>query len=229
MTNLYNFYTNVLTSFDGNKSGPNPLAGRITHRTGRYGKIILKAVKLTSLLIMAACLQVSAGTNAQRLSISLKNGTLQKLFAEIEQQSGFSVFYNVGDLKNAKPVNIEVKDVTVEEILKLGLKNQALTYFIQEHTIFIKKVVAKAVADVPVTTVGEGPPGVSGVVSSETGVPLMGATVDIVKLKKTGVTDVEGKFLLKNVPDGKYEVEISFVGYQNIKQTVTVVNHASAI
>jgi TonB-linked SusC/RagA family outer membrane protein len=229
MTNLYNFCANVLSSFEGSISDPKPLGARMTTLSRANSKIILKTVKLTSLLILAACLQVSAASNAQKLSISIKNGTLQKLFSEIEQQTGFSVFYNVGDLKYAKPVTIEAKDVTVEEILKLGLKNQALTYFIQEHTIFIKKEVVKAVSDVQGAGVGEGPPGVSVVVSSEIGLPLAGATVYIEKLKRAGLTDAEGKFLLKNVSDGVYEVEISFVGYQNSKETITVVNHAALV
>ena len=191
------------------------------HRTNR--KTILLAVKLTSIFLFFACLQVSANTNAQKLTISFKDGSLERLFAVIEQKTGFTVFYNAIDIKNSKPVTIDVKEASVEEVLQLSLKGQALTYFIQEHTIFIKKKAAQAAVDDP--TIGEAPPpGVSGMVRSETGTPLAGATVYIRKLKKVAITDAAGQFVLKSVPDGEYEVEISFVGYQNFVTIITVAN-----
>jgi hypothetical protein len=67
------------------------------HRTTR--KTILRAVKLTSILLFIACLQVSANSTAQKLSLSIKNGSLKSLFATIEQKIGFTVFYNAMDLK----------------------------------------------------------------------------------------------------------------------------------
>jgi TonB-linked SusC/RagA family outer membrane protein len=189
------------------------------HRTNH--KTVLRAVKLTSVLLFIICLHVSAHTTAQKLTISLKNGSLESLFATLEQSTGFTVFYNAMDLKSARPITIEVKDASIEEVLQLSLKGQALTYFIQERTIFIKRETSKSatdelfIGDVP-------PPGIRGIVQSEAGTPLAGATVYLRKLKKVAVTDVAGQFVLTNVPDGQYEVEISFVGYQNFVTIITV-------
>lgn len=203
---------------------------RRTREPHAYVKIVLRTVKLTAFFIMLACLQVSAGsTTAQKLSLSIRNGSLESLFATIEHKTGFTVFYNAMDVKSAKPITIDVKDASVEEVLQLSLKGQALTYFIQEHTIFIKKEVAKSLTDEPVVTGEPVQPGVSGVVKSETGTPLAGATVYIRKLKKAATTDAGGQFLLKNVPDGEYEVDISFVGYQTLTTTIKVVNHQAAV
>jgi TonB-dependent starch-binding outer membrane protein SusC len=195
-------------------------------RTNR--KTIFRALKLTSILLFIACLQVSAHTTAQKLSITVKNGSLESLFTTIEQKTGFTVFYNVSDLQHAKPVTIDVKDASVEEVLQLSLKNQALTYFIQEKTIFIKKEVSKFVSDAA-TPGEETPPTFSGVVKSETGIPLAGATVYISKLKKSVTTGAKGEFALKNVPDGVYDVEISFVGYATYKTAITVKNHSGSL
>jgi hypothetical protein len=46
-------------------------------------------MKLTGFIFLIACWQVSARTNAQRLSISLKNSPLEKLFSEIEHQTNY--------------------------------------------------------------------------------------------------------------------------------------------
>jgi TonB-dependent starch-binding outer membrane protein SusC len=191
-------------------------------------KILLRTVKLTAFFILLACLHLSAKTTAQKLSISLKNGSLESLFATIEQKTGFSVFYNAIDLQHSKPVTIDVKDASVEEVLQLSLKGQALTYFIQEKTIFIKKEVARTVSD----AAGPGdaaPNEFSGTVKSEAGTPLVGATVFIRKLKKSAVTDSKGEFTLKNVPDGEYEVEISYIGFETYTIKITVVKHGAAL
>ena len=46
------------------------------------------------------------------------------------------------------------------------------------------------------------------------GLPLVGATVHIRRLKKTWIRDAKGEFAMKDVADGKYEVDTSFVGCQ---------------
>lgn len=201
---------------------------RRTREPQAYVKIVLRTVKLTAFFIMLACLQVSAGTTtAQKLSLSIRNGSLESLFATIEQKTGFSVFYNAVDIQHSKPVTIDVKDASVEEVLQLSLKGQALTYFIQEKTIFIKKELPKTVSDA--AGPGDAQPAFSGIVKSEAGTPLAGATVYVPKLKRSVVTGARGEFEFKNVPDGVYEVEISFVGYETITEKVTVENHAGIL
>ncbi len=50
--------------------------------------------------------------------------------------------------------------------------------------------------------------------------PILGASVYIASLKKGATTDVTGKATLENLPAGTYELQISYVGYTTIKQTV---------
>lgn len=54
--------------------------------------------------------------------------------------------------------------------------------------------------------------------------PLIGASVLIAGTTKGGITDVSGKFLIKGVADGNYELKISFYGFETITQSVTVTN-----
>jgi len=54
--------------------------------------------------------------------------------------------------------------------------------------------------------------------------PLIGASVLISGTTKGGITDVNGKFLIKGVADGNYEVKISFYGFETITRPVTVTN-----
>ena len=181
---------------------PNPVHPK------RLLKFLLRTVKLTAFFILLACLHLSAKTTAQKLSISLKNGSLESLFATIEQKTGFSVFYNAVDIQHSKPVTIDVKDASVEEVLQLSLKGQALTYFIQEKTIFIKKEVDRTVSDA-METPTEGSSQFTGIVKSEAGTPLVGGDCVYPEVEKIRSDGCKGEFVLKNVPDGEYEVEVS--------------------
>ena len=84
-------------------------------------------MKLTAVLLLAACLQVSASGNAQRISFSLTNASLKKVFREIEKQSGYQFFYKERLLKDAPTVTIQVSNASLENVMELCLKNQALT------------------------------------------------------------------------------------------------------
>jgi len=192
-----------------------------------YKQLIL-SVKLTCFLLLAGLLQVSARTVAQqRISLSLKGVTLEKAFAEIEKRSGYTVFYNVEVLRTAGAglVTLVAKDATIEDVMQQCLKGLPLQFSIQDKTIFVKKEAARAELVSSKGPANPTPQTFSGVIKSESGTPLAGATVYIVKLKKSAVTDKDGQFIMKNIPDGEYEVEISFIGYEPRKIKVSILNH----
>jgi TonB-linked SusC/RagA family outer membrane protein len=192
-------------------------------------KTLILGVKIAAVFILVTCLQVSAKTtNAQKLSLSFKNGSLEKLFAEIEKRTNYVFFYDVAILKGTRPVTVEVKDASVDEILETSLKGQMLEYSIHDRTIFVKKG-EKALSLAPGGS-GKGlPPAVTGVVKSESGTPLAGASVLIKKLKRSGMTNENGEFVIKDIPNGEYVVEISFVGYQTHTMTITVENNEARV
>ena len=183
-------------------------------------KTLVLGVKLAAVFILTACLQVSAKTtNAQKLSISIKNGSLEKLFSEIEKKTNYVFFYDVTILKGTQPVTVEAKDMSVEEILDRTVKQQSLEYSISNRTIFVKK--AGKIVAAEVYGGGEVPGAgisASGVVVNEFGQPMSGASVMILETKKSTVTNAKGEFALAGVPVNGTLV-ISYIGYasQRIK------------
>jgi len=193
----------------------------------RTGKTLIRIVKLTGIFLLAAMLQVSARSNAQRLSISVRNGSLEKVFSEIEKKTNYVLFYDATLLQKSKPVTVEMKDASVEEVLNASLKDQGLGFSIQDRTIFLKREMEKTPPVVaPSVVMDEGDETIDIIVESESGEPLSGASVNITKLKKSGMTDFKGRYSLKGmkVPDGEYAVEITNVGFEKHVGTLKVVN-----
>ena len=189
-------------------------------------KTLIRTVKLTAIIILIGLLQVSAKSTAQQhISISIHSASLEKAFAEIEKRSGYTVFYNVDVLKAAGLVTLDIKDASIEDVMRQCLKGLPLAFTVQEKTIFVKKDTRKAAVDLAGGPGSPIPSTLSGIVRTETGVPLMGATVYLLRLKKTLITDKDGVFTLKNVPDGEYEVVVSYIGYENYQTKVIVTNH----
>src|ERR1700685_1063305 len=112
---------------------------RVT-KTHESATLFFRTMRLTGVILLAFCLQVSARSDAQqRIAINVKNVSLQRLFAEIEKKTSYTFFYDVTILKETKPVTVTVKDATIEEILHLAMVGQSLEYTITDKTIFVKK------------------------------------------------------------------------------------------
>src|SRR5665213_1810772 len=60
----------------------------------------------------------------------------------------------------------------------------------------------------------------SGKISDTSGAPLAGSSIYIPDLKKGIVADADGNFQIKNVPSGDYLVEIKYIGYKTIAQSI---------
>src|SRR5690606_15687617 len=63
---------------------------------------------------------------------------------------------------------------------------------------------------------------VSGTVRSDQGQPVEFASVSINGTSLGAATDVDGKFLIENVPAGEHILAVSSVGYGSITRPVTV-------
>jgi TonB-dependent receptor len=67
------------------------------------------------------------------------------------------------------------------------------------------------------------------VTESDGGLSLPGATLKLNVGNKYATTNNNGEFEFLNVPFGTYEIEVTYIGYQNQKQTVTVDSRKTAI
>lgn len=174
-------------------------------------------MKLITLFITIACLQVSAATFAQRVTLSEKNAPLSEVFNNIQRQSGYQFFYK-GDLLGNAKVTIEVKDVTVQQAMDIALKDLPLSYTITSNIIVIKHK-SDPEPEKPSTPLP--PADVTGRVTNKAGEPLSGATVTIKRTKTGTVSDANGRFSIKGVEQTDILV-FSFIGYKTLEVKIGV-------
>jgi iron complex outermembrane receptor protein len=69
----------------------------------------------------------------------------------------------------------------------------------------------------------------SGIITDkQTSKPLIGASIYLHEVKMGGVTDANGKFLITDIPTGKYLLEISFQGYSTVIETIDINGNLSS-
>lgn len=168
-------------------------------------------MKASFIFLLLLTLQIKANVYAQqlRLDLNLQNVTLKEVIQEIRRHSDFSFVYSDADLVGITQRNVQMKDATIEEVLKNCLQGTKLVYDITDKTIIIRKF--DEVTQTKQVQV------IQGQVTDVRGTPLPGVTVRI-KGTQLGVsTDVNGKFRFE-LPDTKEVVlAFSFVGMKPLE------------
>lgn len=157
-------------------------------------------------------LSAVAEVKSDRVTITGTNLPLRRVFNAIEDQTSYGVFMDDKLLEKSRAVSLDLKNAAVEDVLRACLKNQpiALDYKIEGTTISIVKK-----KEENLVKASSGSPSVNVTVKNHDGIPLAGATVTIVELNVKGQTNSEGGLELDAIPNGKYHLRISYVGYQN--------------
>ena len=174
-----------------------------------WGINIILVMKLITALLILGLAQVSAATFAQKITINKTNASIETVLEEIGRQSGYDVFVGVKTLKSAKPININVRNAAIDEVLKICLEGQQLDFSIENKIIVIKQkqlsILDKVVAVFSGTDI-------FGIVLDNENNLMSGATVTIKGANRSTTTNAMGQFKLKDVPEGAI-LQISFMGY----------------
>lgn len=186
------------------------------YRSSRGFTKTLRIMKLTAIILLAFCLQVSARSDAQIVSLSEKNVSLEKVFKSIKKQTGYDFWYENKLLDNGQKVTIVVNNQPLSQVLDLCFKDQPFTWSIVGKIIVVKAK-APVVADEPVALPPPPPPPpppveVKGKVVNEKGEPVASASVTVKGTNIGTTTGNNGEFSI-SVPEGKKILVISSVGY----------------
>lgn len=176
------------------------------HAGSPWRKSRLKAIlymKLSLVLLLATCLQVSARTYSQKLTVRFKNATIKEALSTIEQKADCRFFYSDNQLPASTLVNIKVKDTPLASILEDLFAGTALNYKMLDNRVII---ISRSLKEAQLKKI-------SGKVLNELGQPMDGVSIQIKGTNKGAVTDGQGNFSLEVNEDAV--LVFSYVGYQS--------------
>ena len=170
--------------------------------------VIMKLVILLTII----CLQVSARAVSQQITIAENDIPIEKVFKSLRKQTGYSFFYKVNLLQKARPVNLNLKGVTLEEALSKCFEGQPFTYEILNKTVIIKPKEVSVIEIQKTFAATKVELNITGKVTSEAGEPLIGVTVVLKGTTRGTSTDVTGSYAMA-VPDNGGTLVFSYIGF----------------
>ena len=184
-----------------------------------FSRKLIMRINLTILLLISALIQVNANSFAQKITIVKSNISLKEVLKEIELQSGYDVFYNSSDLKEAKPIDARFNNQDLAVVLTACFKNQTLTYTIKNKTIVVKQLPQKQQV-VAVT--------VTGTIKDEKNLPMPGVSVKV-KDGSTNVISDNNGFYKITVANTGVTLVYSYLGYLSQEKVVSAATEINIV
>ncbi len=167
-------------------------------------------MKLITLLIFIAIVQVSAAGFAQTVTLSRQELSINQIFKEVTKQTGYTVLWKPEVLNASEKIEIRFMNASVDEVVRTCLRSKNLTYTIEEKTIVIKPAektrFRKNISESKDSVI------ISGKVTDEKGGPLPGVSIRIKGLNGTRVTNAGGEFIV--IAEEEDMLLFSFIGFQ---------------
>jgi len=172
--------------------------------------------KFTVICFFLALLQVSAKSFSQNVTLSMDGVSLQKIFNDINRQTGRQFFFKDELLNKAGKVSIHVKDMPLKDALTICFATLPITYVMTENSIVLKD--KSAVSESPNLIDTLKIVSIKGKIVDTTGAPLDGVTVIVKETRSASVTDVDGTFKIDAYPG--QTILVFSIGFKNTQRKV---------
>lgn len=172
------------------------------------------------LLICSIGLVQATNSYAQTVLVNLeaRNQTVKDLLNEIENQSGFSFFFNTRHVDLQRKVSVSVQKSDLFKVLETIFAGTDVSYSVLDKKIILS-------AEAKSSQQAKRGKKISGIVKDENGEPIIGANV-IEKGTANGIiTNINGEFSL-NVSDNAI-LQISYIGYNSQELNIKGQNELS--
>nr|WP_321356350.1 SusC/RagA family TonB-linked outer membrane protein [uncultured Draconibacterium sp.] len=178
----------------------------------RVQKVLL-TMKLTTLFLLLSLMQVSATVYSQatKFNFRAENKQIADVLKEIEESSDFRFFYIREQVDVERQVSLSTNNSTVEEILDEIFQNQGIIYQVMDDNAILLRPNTNYSHS---QSEAQQQKSVSGKVTDSSGLPLPGVTIALKGTTNGTVSDIDGEFLLNNIPENATLV-FSFVGMKS--------------
>ncbi len=177
--------------------------------------LMRKLILISYLTMILIIVFSSAYGQSNKISMELKDVEIETVLEELRSKTDISIIYNHEQLVDLPKISISVEQKTVEEILEEALKGTGVTFEKINNIIVIKprneslQIGPDSEKEYSQTIRGK-------VLDRDTKFPLPFATVQILNSSPIiGTTsNIDGEYVIENVPVGRYSLKFSFVGYE---------------
>lgn len=139
------------------------------------------------------------------VTLNVRNERITNVFNQITRQSGYKFFYDEELVNSTYEVTLKFRNASLEDILRELSRQTGLSFVRNNKTITVGKKEN--------TTDRKGKT-IQGTVFDASGEPIIGATVQVKGTQLGAITDMEGRYTLRNVPDGA-TLSFSYIGFQS--------------
>ncbi|GAA3617472.1 TonB-dependent receptor [Flavivirga amylovorans] len=188
-------------------------------------------MKLTTVLLFISVFSINANTHSQntKITCNLKNVRITDVFEKIEKDTEYKFLFDNDEVNTAKIVSLKVKNKPLKKVLQDLFLGTDISFKVRNKQIILLIDENKAVSDsntIPKETKEVQQVDIRGIIKDTKGFPLPGANV-LVKGTSIGtVSNFDGEYILKNVPENATTLVCSYLGY---KTTEVAINGRTAI
>jgi TonB-linked SusC/RagA family outer membrane protein len=174
----------------------------------------VRIMKLTAIILLGACIQLSAKGISQTITLSLKDAPIQKLFKEIERQTDYTFFLESDLISKAQKVTVSVKNLPLNQVLDMCFKDLPFTYSFSGKIIIVTPKQSKMATDIK-ELMSQRLVDIKGRIVNSKGEPISDATVSVRGSTKRTITNANGEFFISGVDDDAVVI-ISHVQYETM-------------
>ncbi len=170
-------------------------------------------MKKQSVLLLFLLVLFGKAAISQTVTLSVKNVPLEKVFAEIKKQTGYSFVYSKNVLAAASSVTVEVKNASIDKTMAICVANQPLAYEIVDKYITIREKKQQQVAGQNAAATI-----IKGKIVDENGKPVQSVSVVVPGTPFGTMSNSNGDYVLTIPSDNpalkSAKLVYSYVGYQ---------------
>ncbi|SDM23847.1 SusC/RagA family TonB-linked outer membrane protein [Kriegella aquimaris] len=157
-------------------------------------------MKLTTILLIVSLFKIQANTYSQntKITLNLKNVSLEEVFNEIEAKTEFRFLYNNEEVDPDRKVSINVSKKRIAIVLREIFQNTSIDYKVFDNRQIVLSDV-KENSTIPDSNIKVGKTvqnQVTGTVTDEDGVPLPGVNVVEKGTSNGASTDFDGNYVI---------------------------------
>lgn len=180
----------------------------------------LMIMKVIFIMVIVACLHVSAKTYGQLVSVNATNKPLTEMFKQIQKETGYRFFWEGDDVSRIR-LSVDIKNASLDDALQQIFNGLPLTYSISKNTVVVQKKEISLIDRIKAVLLSVD---FRVTVKDDKGQPLPGATISIKgnNFEKGAITDQNGESKIEKVPQGDYHIVITSIGFARYEKNMTV-------